>query len=290
MTQKIIVVTGCSKRSGVGYHLVEQLLSRQHRVIATVRNLASSELQVIKCSAPNRLSLKSLDLCDPLSIQNFIANVLDEYSHIDVLVNNAAEVVIGALETSSPKDIQTTFQTKVFGPIALIQGFLPCMRQRRDGLFITTSSMFCTSHFAVAGLPLYLAALSAFERIQESLAVEVAPWNIKVVNFQPGPIKTNLSRHEGSNTAISDAYYPHYLRDAYRYFDRFQWQDPQEVARIYADIIESTQPDFTVQSSTEATQYVKQYRQDATGNRDFKELCDYFASCIIKNEKDSSHE
>ena len=276
MNKKIIVITGCSKQSGVGYQLAQELLGRDHHVIATVRNLSTSELQPSNCVAPSHFQLKCLDLNDQGSIQSFIRDVLQEHQYIDVLVNNAAEVVVGAVETTSMADMQTTFQTKVFAPVALIQGFLPSMRQRRQGLFITTSSMFCTSPFPNAGLAMYLGALNAFERIQESLAVEVAPWNINVINFQPGPIKTNLSRHDGSLTDITDRHYPNYLSDAYSYFDRFDWQDPRDVAKVYADIIETQNPSFSYQSSSATTDFVKQYRRDPTCDSYFNELSNYF--------------
>ena len=265
--QKTIVVTGCSKKTGVGYHLVNELLARGHRVIATVRHLESSELQIASSSHSKNLSIKTLDLCEIKSIQQFTQDVLNEYGYIDVLVNNAADVVIGAVETVTQQDMQVTFQTKVFGPVALIQAFLPCMRAKKQGLLIATSSMFCAMPFAIPGFPIYLSALCAFERICEALAIELLPWHIHVVNFQCGPLKTNLTHHEGSRHDVTNEWYKNFLGKTYDwYFKNLVWQNAEDIVKDYADVIEKDQPDFTYQSSAFARDFVKQYRTDVTGD------------------------
>ncbi|HGH4073397.1 TPA: SDR family NAD(P)-dependent oxidoreductase, partial [Legionella pneumophila] len=116
--KKIVVVTGCSKTSGVGYNLVCEMLKRGHQVIATVRNLETS--QINKANLPNssNLDVKILDLCDENSIDRFIKEVLSQYQYIDALVNNAANVAIGPVESATTQDVLTTFQTKVFGPLS----------------------------------------------------------------------------------------------------------------------------------------------------------------------------
>jgi retinol dehydrogenase 8 len=284
MKQKIAVITGCSKRDGVGYNLAHELLSRGHRVIATARNLEKIDLRKEACPNPNNLDLKRLDLCDKDSIEKFIRQVLKEYAHIDVLVNNAADVVIGPVETSTPEDIQVTFQTKVFGPVALIQGFLPSMRERKQGLLIATSSIFCTRPFAPPGFPFYMAALCAFERIQEALAIELEPWNIKAVNFQAGPIKTRLTHHEGSKKQVGESLYKNFTDTAYKwYHDKTEWQDASEVAKVYAGIIEQEHPDFNYQSSQFGVNFVKQNRPDTSGNSYLEEYLQYFRDLKLED-------
>lgn len=279
MNQKIIVITGCSKKDGVGYNLSNELLKRGHKVIATVRNLQSSELQKETSTNPDNLELKHLDLYDQNSIDTFIKEVLTEYSYIDVLVNNAAEVMVGAVETAAQEDIQTTYQTKVFGPIALIQGFLPSMRKRRQGLITTTSSIFATRAFVPPGFPIYASALCAFERIQENLAIELAPWNINVINFQPGPIKTSLCKHEGSRNDNIKALYKDYQETVYNWYrNEARWQTAAEVAKVFADVIETEHPDFTYQSNQFGIDYVKESRPDTAGNSYIQQWLDYIKS------------
>lgn len=131
MGKKIAVVTGCSKTSGVGYNLVCEMLNRGYQVIATVRNLETSQIDKVNITNSSHLDIKTLDLCDEHSIDRFIKEVLSQYQYIDVLVNNAANAVIGPVECATTQDILTTYQTKVFGPLSLIRGFIPVMRERK---------------------------------------------------------------------------------------------------------------------------------------------------------------
>jgi NAD(P)-dependent dehydrogenase (short-subunit alcohol dehydrogenase family) len=286
MSQKITLITGCSKKDGVGYNLAQELLGRGHKVIATVRNLETSDIK----SDGSALDVRVLDLCHDDSIKALIAGVLKDYGYIDVLVNNAANVTIGPAETASKEDLQTTYQTKVFGPLALIQGFLPCMRERKSGLLTTTGSIFCTMPFIMPGLPIYLSALQAFERIQESLAIELAPWNINVVNYHPGPITTSLTRSEGSHSDIAKKHYKNHTEHGYGWFDKNTvWQSAEDVAKPYANFIDSEdKPDFQVYSNDFGRDFAKKFQSDPSANTYRDEFLAYFKS-IENYEHDDWH-
>ena len=231
---KRVVITGASKEDGVGFQLARELLNRGHQVIITARDLSSPAIQNVSDEANSNLIVKQLDLCDPSSIELFIDDILKTYGYIDVLVNNAANVAYGPVETLSQSDLQTTFQTKVFGPIALIQGFIPSMRQRKSGLFITTSSIFATMPVTLQAFSSYISAICAFETIQQCLAIELKPWNIDVVNFQPGPISTTLSKFEGSKKEMFENEYKDFVETAYAWVkENIPFQTAKEVAPVY---------------------------------------------------------
>ncbi|ODN43502.1 SDR family NAD(P)-dependent oxidoreductase [Piscirickettsia litoralis] len=280
MMQKIIVITGCSKKEGVGYNLALELLKQGHKVIATVRNVETSELQQSHLPRNgNNLDLRQLDLCDDTSTQTFISNVLADYSYIDVLVNNAANVVIGPVESASQEDINTTFQTKVFGPLALIKGFVPAMRERRSGTITTTGSVFCTMPFIMPGIAVYLSALQALERIQESLAIELAPWGINVFNFHPGPIQTTLSCFDGSRKEITEQFYKNFTSHAYQWFDdNTVWQSAADVAKIFSEAILSKSPDFHTYSNEFGRQFAAKNQSDLSANSYRDQFINYLTS------------
>jgi len=237
--KKIVVITGCSKQDGVGFNLAVSLLKRGHHVIATVRNLKTNDLNQSEYAQSENLDIQFLDLCQADSIQRFIDYILEKYQYVDVLVNNAADVTIGPIEAVTQQNLQTTFQTKVFGPVELIQGFVPSMRQRGGGLLITTSSIFCARPFTTPGIGVYLGALNAFECIQQNLAIELAKDHIHVVNYQPGPIRTQLTKHTGSRAEVIAKHYESYIENAYQWYaNQVGYQTAKEVAEPMADIIE----------------------------------------------------
>lgn len=277
MSEKISLITGCSKLDGLGYNLVVELLEAGHRVIATVRNLEEAAISSSPISNHKHLDLRVLDLTDESSIQQFTAGILDAYGYIDVLVNNAANVMVGPVESANDEDLQTTFQTKVFGPLKLIRNFIPSMRQRRSGLITTPGSIFSSMPVAAPGIGVYLSALIAFEKMQDALAIELKPWNIRVVNFHPGPITTNLSLFEGSRKEILEQYYKNYTTHAYKWFDQnTQWQEPQQVAAAFAHMINQDNPDHFTYSSDFGSAFAEQYLDDVTGNRYVDALTEHF--------------
>ena len=273
--KKRILITGCSKQDGVGYQLAQEMIRRGHHVIATVRNLATSDLSLLVPEGSGTLDIKLLDLCDVSSIEALINSLLKQYGGVDVIVNNAANVAIGPVETLSQSDLQTTFQTKVFGAVALIQGFLPAMRAQKKGLLITTSTIFCSLPVTLPGFSAYIASLHAFEALQQCLAVELKPWNIDVVNFQPGPISTNLAKFEGEKASQFAKEYNGYVERVYQWIvDTIPFQTAAELAPIYASVIESNTPHLTVQSSEFCRQYVKANRPDETSMQMLKQWID----------------
>ena len=244
MKKRITVITGCSKLDGLGYHLTNRLLDTGHHVIATVRNKEAAGICKSPIANHQNLDVRILDLCSESSIQEFSQKILNDYGYIDVLVNNAANVMVGPVESASDEDVQTTYQTKVFGPLKLIRNFIPCMRERKSGLITTPGSIFSSMPLSVPGIGIYLSALVAFERIEDALAIELKSWNIKVAHFHPGPIVSSLSRFAGSRGDITEKYYPHYMEHAFAWFDQnTEWQTSASVAEAFANMINQSTPD-----------------------------------------------
>jgi NAD(P)-dependent dehydrogenase (short-subunit alcohol dehydrogenase family) len=80
--------------------------------------------------------------------------------------------------------------------VALIQEVLPLMRRQRGGHIVNVSTVF-GADLCPPALGYYIASKAALESVTQALAVEAAPWGVRVTNFQPGPVMTELSREWG---------------------------------------------------------------------------------------------
>ena len=141
----------------------------------------------------------ALDVTDPASIQAAVAEVLDRFGPIDVLVNNAGYGAYGPLEAFSAEQIQRQFATNVGGLLAVTQAVLPGMRERRSGTIINISSI--GGLFALPLFSLYHGTKWAVEGISESLTFELAPLGIRVRIVEPGAIATEFA---GSSADTGD--------------------------------------------------------------------------------------
>lgn len=139
------------------------------------------------------------------------------------------------------------------------------MGERKSGCLITTSTVFLFIAGNTIQVSTYIAAVHAFEAIEPCLAVELKPWNINVVNFQPCPISTNLAKFEGKKAVALSLEYMGVVDRLYQWIvDNLPFQSAAELAPMYADVIESVNPHLTVQSSNFCRQFVKRNQPNKT--------------------------
>ncbi|MCM3728232.1 oxidoreductase [Neobacillus cucumis] len=190
MNGKTAIVTGSS--SGFGLLCVIELALKGFTVIATMRNLnrAKELLELAKEKhVDHSIHITSLDVTSTESIHDFKI-FLENYSQIDVLVNNAGFAAGGFSEELSIDDFRQQFETNFFGVIAVTNAVLPIMRARKQGRIINMSSI--SGRFGFPGLSAYSASKHALEGYSESLRLELRPFGIDVSLIEPGSYQTNI--------------------------------------------------------------------------------------------------
>lgn len=169
---KTILITGCS--SGFGRETARYFLDRGWQVIATMR----SPRDLLPAS--ERLRVLPLDVTDPHSIRRAV----EAAGPIDALVNNAAVGLMSVFEGTPMEAVRATFAANTFGAMAVIQAFLPQLRQRRAGVIVNVSSTVTLTSLAL--LSVYTASKAALNAFTESLALELQPFGVRVRLVLPG--------------------------------------------------------------------------------------------------------
>jgi NAD(P)-dependent dehydrogenase (short-subunit alcohol dehydrogenase family) len=170
---KTILITGCS--SGYGLETARHFHAQGWNVIATMRTPREDALP-----RDGRMRVLPLDVTRPESIAAAIAAA----GPIDVLVNNAGLGLFGAFEATPMATVREIFETNTFGMMAMAQAVLPQFRARKAGLLVNV-----TSTVTLAPMPLvaaYTASKTAITGFTESLALELAPFNVQVKLVEPG--------------------------------------------------------------------------------------------------------
>ncbi|XP_028390669.1 retinol dehydrogenase 8-like [Dendronephthya gigantea] len=191
MAQRVVIITGCS--TGIGLDtavLLAKNADKKFKVYACMRNLTKKDGLVTKAGdcVDKTLFILEMDVKSECSVNAAVKHVLDTDGRVDVLVNNAGIGAFGALEYQQMDKIKDVFETNVYGVIHAIRTVLPSMKKRKSGHIITVSSIggligvplnavYCSTKFAVYGL-------------SESLAPELAQFNIHVSLIEPGPVAT----------------------------------------------------------------------------------------------------
>lgn len=178
-------ITGCS--TGIGRELALLLLKQGYRVAATARDVSKID-DLVRIHPDTALALR-LDVTDKASITAAVKEAERRFGQIDVLVNNAGYGYLAAIEEGENEAVRRMFDTNVFGLVDVTKAVLPGMRARRRGHIVNISSIGGLVSFAATGY--YHATKFAVEGLSGSLAVELAPLNIKVTVVEPGPFRTD---------------------------------------------------------------------------------------------------
>jgi NAD(P)-dependent dehydrogenase (short-subunit alcohol dehydrogenase family) len=180
------LITGTS--SGLGRILVERLLQRGDRVVATLRRIGALD-QLVE-QYPECLHLLTLDVTDIDALRSAVQEAFDHAGRIDVVVSNAGYGLVGAAEELTDAQIARQIATNLLGPIQLIRAVLPYLRAQGGGRILQVSSE--GGQIAYPNFSLYHATKWGIEGFVESVAKEVAPFGIDFVLVEPGPTVTNF--------------------------------------------------------------------------------------------------
>ncbi|HEV2675511.1 MAG TPA: oxidoreductase [Aliidongia sp.] len=179
-------ITGAS--SGFGAAFAAHALERGHNVVATARTVA--KLADLAATAPDRVLALALDVDRADAAEAAVAKAVARFGRIDVLVNNAGFAVVGAIEETSDAELRAIMDTNFFGAMAVTRAALPTLRAQRSGAVVNISSLGGQTSFA--GFGAYSASKFALEGASEALALEMAPFGVKVLIVEPGAFRTNL--------------------------------------------------------------------------------------------------
>jgi len=255
-----VLVTG--GLTGIGKEISLSFRDAGWEVWATSRNPN-------KYASIQGVNIRLLDPTNAKAVKKLIKEIANNSGSLDVLVNNAGYGIIGPEEALSVEQTQNILNVNVVGPLLTMQEALPVMRKNHGGKIINVSS---TSGIrAVPGLGIYAASKMALEGLSESLAAEVAQWNISVSLIEPGTVNNNWAR----NAELSDNLnlYPGYktftnkLRTKLISLSKTQGQDPQDIGHLAVTIANTDNPDFRYQTSKAANEVAESILVDPTGNK-----------------------
>jgi NAD(P)-dependent dehydrogenase (short-subunit alcohol dehydrogenase family) len=177
----VSLVTGAS--SGIGEAIAVALQDDGFLVYAGARRTERMDRLRELGIRPLRL-----DVTDDRSMLEAIEVIHRETGAIDLLVNNAGYGSYGALEDVGMLEARRQIEVNLFGLARMAQLIVPEMRLARKGMIINISSI--GGKLGEAFGAWYHASKYAVEGLGDSLALELAPFGIKVVTVEPGGIKS----------------------------------------------------------------------------------------------------
>src|SRR3984957_2182962 len=230
-------ITGISR--GLGEALAEAALARGDLVVGTTRDGKSG---IAASRGPPHVL--PLEVGDAAAIESTVTKAFELSGGLDVIVNNAAYGLLGAIENASDAEMARLFDVNVFGTFRVIRAALPKLRAQGRGHIINITSI--AGRAPMAGSGLYAATKSAVEGLSQSLAQEVAPFGIKVTVVAPGAFRTDfLSPHSIRKSAGAPDDYSESVGRTMSRLDAMagkQLGDPARAAQALLAVVDAEQP------------------------------------------------
>lgn len=207
---RIAVVTGANK--GIGLETARQLAKAGVHVIVAARSQAKAEAAVASLKAEHLAAeALQLDVTDAASIAAAAAAVAVRHGHLDILINNAGVMNDDPAKKVSEQSLdawRSTFDTNLFGVIAVTQAFLPLLHKSAAGRIVNLSSILGSNTLhSTPGSPIYDFKVPAYNVSKTALngwtvqlAYELRGSAIKVNAAHPGHVQTDMG---GANAPMA---------------------------------------------------------------------------------------
>ena len=193
-----VIVTGAA--SGLGLELTKQLLQEGANVAAVDIN----EENLIKLKEElNNSNLKTyvVDMGNSDSIKKFREDYKQDYSDVDIIINNAG-IIQPFVKVDSLDDntINKVMNVNFFGPLNLIRYFMEDLtKDTKEQYIVNVASM--GGFFPFPGQTIYGASKAALKIFTEGLFAELEKTNVRVMIVLPGAMATNITKN--SNVKVS---------------------------------------------------------------------------------------
>ena len=190
LENKIVVITGSTR--GFGFAIAESMLEAGATVAITGRSQEALERALNGLQPKGRVSGFILDVREEEGVYRLVEDVLQEFSRIDIWVNNAGySNAAGWMLDMDPRDALDMFRTNDLGVLYCTQAILHYMLPRRQGLLV---NIYGNGSFLRPASPtgLYGATKAWITSFTRSLAQELKGSGVQILGFSPGMMATDM--------------------------------------------------------------------------------------------------
>jgi NAD(P)-dependent dehydrogenase (short-subunit alcohol dehydrogenase family) len=183
---RVAIVTGAG--SGIGAASAKLLAENGHDVVLVGRR--PEPLEAVRAGLAGSPLALAADLGERAAPAEVVERTLSQFGRIDVIVNNAAVIEEGRIDTVTREIFDHHYAVNVAGPFFLVAAALPALRIAEDAAVVNISSS--VGSIVKPGTAVYGSTKAALEYLTRAWAYELAPDRIRVNAIAPGPVDTPI--------------------------------------------------------------------------------------------------
>lgn len=186
----LIIITGASK--GIGFEMVKHFSKNSKNLIIAISRHTDSLSKFVKEKNTHSILPIKADITNPLHQKKIYKTLKALNLPLDILINNAGEILNKPFDKISAKELQSVYNTNVFGPFMLIQSLLPLLNSKKAHVVNIGSMGGFQGSSKFSGLSAYSSSKNALSGLTECLAEELKSRNISVNCLALGAVQTEM--------------------------------------------------------------------------------------------------
>lgn len=191
MKGRTAIVTGGSK--GLGLTMAAALASAGCNIMLVNRNEQEGQVAAKDLAEEYGISAISFvaDVCNEVQMNEMASKAMETFGRIDVLINSAGINIRGAIDELNLADFQSVMDVNVTGTWLASRAVIPHMKKSGSGSIINLAS--ALGLVGLSNRTPYCSSKGAITQMTKCLAIEMAPFNIRVNSICPGPFLTDMN-------------------------------------------------------------------------------------------------
>ncbi len=195
LSGKTAIVTGAA--SGIGEAILRLFLQANANVVAVDRD-------EVPPSTADRLAIVRGDVAEESTAVASVARALDRFGRIDVAVHNAGVACVKPIDAHTPEEWDRVMNVNVKSIYWSARHVIPVMKRQGSGLILNTGSI--SSVVGISNQGAYAPSKGAVIQMTRQMAIDYAPFGIRVNAVCPGTVDTPLLRHSAQESGDPEGF------------------------------------------------------------------------------------
>ena len=226
---KVVVLTGAARGIGRSTAILFAKEGAKLALSDVLEEEGKETLELVKKEGGDAFFMKC-DVTKGREVKAMVDKTLEMYGKIDILINNAGVVRVGQVEDMPEEEYDLLLNVNLKGPYFCCHHIVPLLKKQKSGIIINLASV--AGHIGQVNHALYCSTKHGVRGMTKALALDLAPYNVRVNSVSPGATDTPMLVGDVTQQAKDRGVDYEVVRKEFEEEGVMgRWADPVEIAK-----------------------------------------------------------